>query len=242
MRFTLPSTIFVALFLGLSIAVSAQSESRDQVLSQIEAKRAELAALEKKFLSPSEEDQAASAEFLKQPDTGLVRLLPRETYDQFPDKPAKLMIRGGGAYYSFTRLTHEYGYGSDIELDSNYLSVGFAGADYGMVQKVGDVALEEISIDLPNSRFISTYKPPTLEPEVRSEQRRFSVGALVDDTLYKNRVRVETNATYLLRSISFDRTDVLVAFRVVRKDTDGSVIILWRLLKKYPKPELARNN
>ena len=62
MRFTLPATIFVALFLGLSITVSAQSESRDQVLSQIEAKRAELAALEKKFLSPSEEDQAAYAE------------------------------------------------------------------------------------------------------------------------------------------------------------------------------------
>src|SRR3989442_14250193 len=98
MRFTLPSTIFVALFLGLSIAVSAQSESRDQVLSQIEAKRAELAALEKKFLSPSEEDQAASAEFLKQPDNGLIRLLHRATYDQFPDKPANLMIRGGGGY------------------------------------------------------------------------------------------------------------------------------------------------
>src|SRR6266571_2213489 len=143
MRFTLPSTIFVALFLGLSINVSAQSESRDQVLSQIEAKRAEMAALEKKFLSPSEEDQAAYAEFLKQPDTGLIRLLPRETYDQFPDKPAKLMIRGGGAYYSFTRLTHEYGYGSDIELQQNRFSVGFAGADFGFLTRLGKVAIEE---------------------------------------------------------------------------------------------------
>jgi hypothetical protein len=26
----------------------------------------------------------------------------------------------------------------------------------------------------------------------------------------------------------------------VRKDTDGSVIIVWKLLKKFPKPELAR--
>ena len=36
--------------------------------------------------------------------------------------------------------------------------------------------------------------------------------------------------------------DVLVAFRIIRKDDDDSVIILWKLLKKYPKPELARNN
>src|SRR5213593_339820 len=107
MRFTFPATIFVALFLGLSITVSAQSESRDQVLSQIEAKRAELAALEKKFLAASEEDQAAYAEFLKQPDTGLIRLLPREVFDSdvYKDRKKSLTLRGGGAYYSFTRLT-----------------------------------------------------------------------------------------------------------------------------------------
>jgi hypothetical protein len=34
------------------------------------------------------------------------------------------------------------------------------------------------------------------------------------------------------------RTDVLVAFRVVRKDADESVTIAWKLLKKYPEPKL----
>ncbi len=234
----------ITTLLALQTMALGQSPSREDVLQKIETKRVELQQLEEQFLAPANEDQAAYAEFLKQPDTGLIRLLPREVFDSevYKDRKKSLTLRGGGAYYSFTRLTHEYGYGSDIGLDSNYLSVGFAGADYGIVQKVGDVALEEVSIDFPNSRFISTYKPPTFEPDVRSEQRRCSVGASVDDTVYKNRVRVETNATYLVRSISFDRTDVLVAFRVVRMDTDGSVIILWKLLKKYPKPELARNS
>ena len=72
-------TLIVAIFAALCVTASAQSESRDQVMNQIEAKRAELSALEAKLLAPSDEDQAAYAEFLKQPDTGLVRLLPRET-------------------------------------------------------------------------------------------------------------------------------------------------------------------
>jgi len=31
-----------------------------------------------------------------------------------------------------------------------------------------------------------------------------------------------------------------VAFHTVRKDTDGSLIIAWKLLKRFPKPELLR--
>ncbi|MEK6283404.1 MAG: hypothetical protein AABN95_23880 [Acidobacteriota bacterium] len=43
----------------------------------------------------------------------------------------------------------------------------------------------------------------------------------------------------LLRSIGYRASDVLVAFKVVRQDTDGSVILAWKLLKKYPVPTLA---
>jgi len=238
MRFIFSATIFVGFFLGLSITVFTQSESRDQVLGQIEAKRAELATLEKKFLSPSEEDQAAYAVFLKQPDTGLIRLLPRETYD----KETKLTIRGGGAYYSFVRLTHAYGYGSDLELQQEYLSVGFAGADYGMIIKAGEVPLDEISIEHPSAFFLSAYKPATDEPQARVEQRRFGAGTTIDGMPYSERVKAEVGMTYVVRSINYSESDVLVAFKIIRKDTDGSLIIAWKLLKKYPKPELARNN
>jgi hypothetical protein len=55
-------------------------------------------------------------------------------------------------------------------------------------------------------------------------------------------VKAEVGATYLLRSINFERSDVLVALKVVRQDTDGSVIIAWKLLQKYPVPKLPRNN
>src|SRR5215470_7400786 len=119
----------------------AQSESRSKTIKEINSLNKELSKKEKELLSPSAEDKAAFAEFLKQRNTGLIRILPRGLYE------GRIKIRGAGAYYSFTRLTHEYGYGSDIELQmfpyiptsddaippiSAYIFLtGFAGADYG---------------------------------------------------------------------------------------------------------------
>lgn len=238
------ATLFVTVLSAFSTIVFAQTESRENLLQDIEAKRAELATLEKKFLSPSEEDRAAHAEFLKEPDTGLIRLLPRDIFDEVYRTGKGLTMIGGGAYYSFSRLTHDYGFGSDLEFDHKYLSVGFAGVDFGMLTNLGDVPLELITPESPRARFMSAYVPPVSETDARSEKTRFMTGLTSDGGLYKQRLPMQVNSAYLLRSINYSSSasDVLVAFRVVRKDTDDSIIILWKLLKKYPKPELARSN
>ena len=244
MKITFKAMLPVAILAALSISVCAQSASRDDILKQITAKRAELHQLETQFLSPSEEDRAAYKEFLSQPDTGLIRLLPREVYDSetYKKKPQTLTIRGGGAYYSFARLTHEYGFGDDLELQGGFLSVGFAGADYGIIAKLGDVPLEHVSFEHPTTYFMSGYEAPNEEPKARSQYRQFATGMTIDGVEYKSRAPVEVNTSYLLRSINYNTSDLLVAFRVIRQDTDGSVIIAWKLLKKYPKPVLARTD
>jgi len=233
-------TATVIVLLTCSINVLAQSESQEDLLKQIEAKRADLAVLENRILSPSAEDKAAFADFLKQEGTALIRLLPREKYDETPNKMT-LTVRGGGAYYSFDRLTHAYGYGSDIELQQGYLSVGFAGCDYGIILKAGAVSLDEISVEHTSAFFLAAYKPAETETQARVEQRRFGSGDTIDGVKYSRRVKAEVGMSYVLRSINYDESDLLVALKVVRQDTDGSLIIAWKLLQKFPKPELARN-
>lgn len=232
LRFLVAASVF-SIFCS---AVLAQSASRDEVLKSLETKRAEIKALEEQFLAPSDEDRAAYAEFLSQPDTGLMRLLPRETYDN----NKTFTIRGGGAYYSFSRRSNEYGFSTDIGLERNYLSVGFAGADYGMLTSLGDVPLE--SVTLANDRVMaaSTQKIPGELADARVEQQRFSNGATINGVVFKRRLPAKLDSTYVLRSINYGETDVLVALRIVRQDNDGSLIIAWKLLNKYPKPELAR--
>lgn len=201
-------------------------------------------------LAPPDADRATYAGFLKQSDTGLMRLLPR-TYQQskFYSKP-QVKIRGDGAYYSFSNLSHEYGYGSDLELStammfydgtevppSHQFSVGFAGTDFGMLTNLGELPLETVTSDL-RTEFMRAYKAPRREADARNEFRRFHSGVTVNGQTYRSRLPIQVGATYLLRSINYRESDVLVAFRVVREDTDGSVIIAWRLLKRFGTPRL----
>jgi len=203
--------------------------------------RREPRVLKDGLLAPSLQDRVEHDEFLKQSKTGLIRLLPREVYDSQTYKtPVQIEIRGGGAYFSFFHRAHEYGYGSDLELDHNNFSVGFAGADYGMIVNLGDVPIDQISENDPQLVFISNYEPRTIESEARAEARNFRTGVTVDDVTYRSRVAAKSQSTYLVRSISFRTSDIVAAFRVVRFDNDGSAIIAWKLLKTFSTPQLKR--
>lgn len=211
--------------------------------------------IKKGLLAPSEQDRMDHTAFLKGSNTGLIRLLP-----YVPSNEKLLKIRGGGAYYSFHYMSHEYGRGSDIELrrpliitsgsvprsvqerNHDWLAVGFAGADYGMLTNLGNVPLDEFTAKDPRASFLAKYEPPRSDPEARCERRRFVVGETIDGLVYKNALPVQVGATYLLRSISYDEFDVLVAFRVARQDDDGSVIIAWKLLREFARRKLENVN
>src|SRR5205085_8594765 len=80
---------------------------------------------QKKLLAPAPEDQAAYRDFLRQPHTGLVRLMPRGQYELAPtidasrDPATVLPILGGGAFYSFTERTHNFGPWSEISFQGD---------------------------------------------------------------------------------------------------------------------------
>ena len=239
-KLTVISGVLVTFLLSSSTSL-AQTPSRDDLLKEINAKRSELDALEKSFLSPSEEDRTLYAEFLRTPNTGLIRLLPRQKFDSdvYKENQKSITQRGGGAFYSFSRLTHEYGGGSDLALDQNHFWVGFAGPDYGFLTNIGDFPLEHVSLETPPVTLFAAYTAAKDESTARAEFRRLSAGAVLEGVPIKRRVPVRANSTYLLRSIGYLRSDLLVAFRVVRMDSDGSVTILWRLLGNFARPDLT---
>jgi hypothetical protein len=120
-------------------------------------------------------------------------------------------------------------------------NVGFAGADYGMITDLGDLPLESINLDHASLAFLLKYRPPRPEPQARCEQRRFRAGVVAPDGhLYKRTIPIKTGDTYLLRSIVYDKYDVLVAIQVVRQESDGSVTFAWKLLKKFDRTDLGR--
>lgn len=235
MRKTVVATTFSLTLILSCLNVAAQTQSREDIIKEIESKRAEIAVLEKYVLATSDTDRQEFAAFLTQPQTGLIRLLPREKYDR------KLMtMNGGGAYYSFVRSTHEYGQGSDIALEQGQLSVGFAGADYGLILNVGDISLDQVTSDHLAARALLEYTPPTKEAAVRAEYQKLWQGIELAGFTFTSRVPAKVSNTYLLRSISHDRSDIVTTFRIVRQDTDGSIILAFKVLKKFTAPKMER--
>jgi hypothetical protein len=222
------------LVFGISIGASAQLQDRSELQAKMESLRAQIQAKEKVLLAPSAEDLAAFAGILRQPDTGMARLLPREMYD------GKLLIRGGGAYYSFARLTNEYGSGSDIGLAQGELRVGFAGADFGFLTLLGDVAIDSVTAEQPGVSLLAEFKTPSAEPDAREQQRRTGAGFEADGFTYRSALPATLNTTYALRSVNYSVSDVLVVFRVTSQDADLGLTLVWKILKKFPVPQLAQ--
>ncbi|HMY74172.1 MAG TPA: hypothetical protein PLQ88_20305, partial [Blastocatellia bacterium] len=239
----------VLVFVGLCfVTVVAQTVDRAQLLSeilslqnqlkaatdpvQIAALDGQLKIKEAAFLQPDATDFTTNATFLAQPETGLVRLLPRETFD------GVLQTRGGGAYYSFVRLVHEYGYGSDVSLEQGRFSVGFAGADFGFLVSLGATDLTSVSADHSGVKYLAAFTSPLSEPEARLQQQRAGQGFNENGFFYRSSLPTTLGESFALRSVGYDDSDVLVAFRFVREDTDNSRILQWKLLRRFSTPHL----
>jgi hypothetical protein len=228
------SILASTLVLVASIVASAKLQDRSALQAKMESLREQIQTKEHVFLAPSPEDVAAFAVFLSQPDTGMTRLMPRETYD------GKLLTRGGGAYYSFERRTNEYGLGTDIGLERGQLRVGFAGADFGFLTTLGDLAIDSITADQPGVSLLAEFKAPTAETEARAQARRASTGFEAGGFTYRSFLTAALNTTYAVRSINYQGSDVLVVFRITRQDVDGSLTLAWKKLRTYPVPQLGQ--
>lgn len=197
---------------------------------------------ESKLLAVPAEWKTRYETFLQEPDAGIVKLLPRGKYDEV------MRMRGAGAYYSFVRREQEYGQGSDIELQEGRFRVGFVVGDYGFFVPLGAVSIQDVAeagAKVPASldrnlgdawRYAWTYSPPPATKDLRCEGRHFQNGRSVGGATLIDQVAAQERETFLLRSISPRRSDVLVAMRAEKRLEDGSYVVVWKRLKTFPVP------
>ena len=212
-------------------------------------------SLEKQLLAPSNEDELQFAEFLQLPDTGIIKMFPpgRRRVVSVADLTTGRRP-GFGLYaslYSFSKEKHGnglHGYvdprlgWAELRLLNGRFATGFTGESLGVLVALGDVPLETVSPETYGVTGLTNIIPPADYFEAATLSRRNRAGFALERFRYGSSLPAAQNTTYVLRSTSNKRADVLVAFRVVRLDDNGSITLLWRKLKGYPKPGWKRRS
>jgi hypothetical protein len=174
----------------------------------------------------------------------VAKILPRGMYEgpfnAYKDEENPLGIREGGSYFSFTTRNHSYNKIPQIGLEKGVIRVGFYGLSYGFMTALGDVPLDSVGIDTFPAKYLADYDPPYLYDEIRAEQRRSHLFTY-EKFKFHSSLKAEQERTYLVRAISFDEADKLVAFRILKIDDDGSMTIGWRSLKDFAIPRYSRD-
>ncbi|HQR35122.1 MAG TPA: hypothetical protein PLK30_20460, partial [Blastocatellia bacterium] len=151
-----------------------------------------------------------------------------------------VLLVGGGAQYSFTKKNHNADKWSDIAWDEDWFLGGVGGQALGVLVDLGDVSLESVSLGSAGVEYLAKFMPAATESAAENQFQQLEKGESVSGFKYSLSVPWKLNTTYALRSINYGRSDLLVAFRTVRQDQNGSLIVLWKKLKSYNTPNLKK--
>jgi hypothetical protein len=203
----------------------------------------DLNAKERMLLATYPEDRKKYAKFLSQPGTGLFRLIPYEsrgivTVATLKSSNGILPIKGRGAYYSYSKLRHELDGWSEIVLQNGTFQAGFAPRAFGFMGLLGDVPLEAVTLNSKEVVYLHQLVPETTYQDIVALGDGSIPGFHADGIIYSSKMDALVDNTYVLRSTISNKADILVAFRVIRQDDDGSLHILWKKLASYPAPTL----
>jgi hypothetical protein len=218
--------LLLMIFVVFSAAPAQTREAAIETFNSLKQQPLTDASLEQAILAPAKEDLEAAA----RDGLNVFRILPREKYDR-----GIFTIRGGGSYYSFYFRIPDYGNSVDLGLEKDYFGVGFAGANHGFIKD-----LDEFSIDSVESNeavpVLADYAIKKDIGSIYAEYQALHKGLDIQGISFRRKVPVVVGHTYIIRSVNYMYSDLLAAFKVHRKDTDGSLVIFWKLLRQFDTP------
>lgn len=217
---------------------------------------------ETEVLAVAEPLRAKYAAYLKQPDTGIVKLNAESSCVSEADvvnaseKCLAFKMPGAGAAYSFRTESYRLPRLADIILIDGVFKTGGV-LQQVVIAEIGDVKIENVTLTSPGIKFLADLEPVRDGQEFMKMEEKLRVGIKADGFSYRRGQFVKDNATYVLRSIAYrgefvrtiegmeyneldydKRRDVIVAFRVVDRDPSGNVTIIWKSLKDVEAPKL----
>ncbi len=226
---------------------------------------------QKKMLLPNESDSARYADFLREPNTGLIKLFSdvgcekNDNVIRVNEECLNWIPMSG--FYSFREEEYTRNFLSDIRIRDDMLITGGLLAQ-GILVALGDIELEKATLNTEGMSFLNNYNPESKSSKVLEQTLKLAKGIKSNDYLYRQSLPALENVTYGLRVIAYrgaftgvfygqkinildgdERTDVTIVFRVLNKDEEGTLTLLWKRLSRkdapkivFPKPNKNKTN
>lgn len=213
-------------------------------------------------IAPSPDVVRKYKEFLDRENTGIFKLVEdagcanNAQVVVATEQCLKYTMPGSGNSYSFRTANYRIRHLADLMLAGGNLRIPGI-MMHGMMTNLGDVAIESVSLRTRGLDFLTEFKPSNQFERAMAIEQIVGTGLERDGFIYARFLAVQDNTTYALRVVAYDgkvlravpgasynemdfdrRRDVVVAFRVVRKDADGSVTIVWVELSDVDSPTL----
>jgi hypothetical protein len=214
---------------------------------------------QEKKLRPREEDLVKYAAFLKQSRTGIFRLMndvgcDSNVYVIRVDDNCKNAIPGS-SFYSFREKEYTTAYLADIRFkDGLLISDGLLSQN--ILVRLGDTSLENLSVNSEGMKFLTDFLPESLNTAATRQYIEIVKGIRTDRYEYRKVLPAMENMTYAMRIVAYrgsfyrsfrgwiydlisgdDRFDLIIGFRVIRKE-DGNITIVWKELERKKSPKL----
>lgn len=215
---------------------------------------------QKKRLLPHAEDKQIYHAFLQQPDTGLIRLfLDRncQTFFLISAEEHCLDYIPGSSFYSFREKEHTIENLADIRLKNGFL-ISDGTLSQGMLVKLGDREIHSVTVNDSGIKFLQDFKPEAYSRDALNQYLELVNGVKEGEFFYRKSLPASPNTTYAMRVVAYrgsywrryrgfvfnmlagdDRKDLILVFRVLRRDYDGSISLLWKILERRKAPKVV---
>lgn len=210
-------------------------------------------------------DLARYSLFLKQDGTGIFRLFPDHDCSERKyiriDGPCEDFVPLSSSF-SFRTGGYTDRFYQDIGFSGDDLVSGAFFAQ-GTLVSLGDLPIEQVSLAHPALTRLARHAPATDVAGARAIASELANGIDFGEYRYSAKFKAAENTTYVVRSTAFKlgsslppltqrtsmtemrfhslahdkRADIVVAFRIIRRDSDG-VTIVWRQLDRKEAPKL----
>ena len=263
---------FISLILIGTSSVAAQFSRTDNLTElELSVRRKEVAPLyrkptdkELKTVEPSREILEKFAGFLRQPNTGLTKLIDDKGCADntkivvATDNCLKYTMPGAGSSFSFRTESYRIGRLADL----TYTDKSFQAAGvllHGIFVNIGNVPLGDVTLATKGMKYLVEFQPEPDYEKGKAIDQQLTQGVKQDGFLYRRGLYTVENTTFALRSVAYGgkyfravrnltynefdydkRKDVIVVFRIVERDAEGSVTILWKMLQEKDSPEIKR--